>query len=220
MANLAYNIAIPLIMTSIAELPSVRRWGVMVQRELADRLFAVPSTKAYSAVSVLVQLACRRLETRAVPASAFRPRPRVESSFVTFARRQPDGGEVAGDEGGTGPAPLTAAEYDAMGRLVRLAFGQRRKVLTNTLSGAARGGVTLARDDVRRALEEPRPEHVRQARGAVAGAVGLVRARDGLAARVAGARPAPGTPARGEARRAAARTCLHPRWRSTHDPER
>ena len=91
-ANLAYNIAIPLIMTTIAELPSVRRWAVMVQRELGERLFAVPSTKAYAAVSVLTQLACRLEKARPVPASAFRPRPRVESSFVTFVRR-----EAAGD---------------------------------------------------------------------------------------------------------------------------
>ena len=91
-ANLAYNIAIPLIMTTIAELPSVRRWAVMVQRELGERLFAVPSTKAYAAVSVLTQLACRLEKVRPVPASAFRPRPRVESSFVTFVRR-----EAAGD---------------------------------------------------------------------------------------------------------------------------
>jgi 16S rRNA (adenine1518-N6/adenine1519-N6)-dimethyltransferase len=158
-ANLAYNIAIPLIMTSIAELPSVRRWGVMVQKELADRLFASPSTKAYAAVSVLVQLACRRLEARPVPPSAFRPRPRVDSSFVTFVRRDerdesapPANGSAPGTAGA--PGVLTAAEYGAMDRLVRVAFGQRRKVLTNTLAGAARGGVTLSRDDVRRALAE------------------------------------------------------------------
>ncbi len=88
-ANLAYNIAIPLIMTTIAELPQLSRWAVMVQKELADRLFAVPSTKAYSAVSVLAQLACRREEVRAVPPAAFRPQPRVDSSFVTFVRRAP-----------------------------------------------------------------------------------------------------------------------------------
>jgi len=154
-ANLAYNIAIPLIMTSIAELPSVQRWGVMVQKELADRLFAAPSTKAYSAVSVLVQLACRRLETRAVPPSAFRPRPRVESSFVTFVRRGRAQEHASGAALGVAAPPplLTPAEYDAVAPLVRLAFGQRRKVLTNTLAGAARGGVTLSRDDVRRALD-------------------------------------------------------------------
>ena len=90
-ANLAYNIAIPLIMTTIARAALACGAGaVMVQRELGERLFATPSTKAYSAVSVLVQLACRREQSRPVPASAFRPRPRVESAFVTFVRRAGD----------------------------------------------------------------------------------------------------------------------------------
>lgn len=150
-ANLAYNIAIPLIMTTIAELPTVRRWAVMVQRELGERLFAAPSTKPYAAVSVLTQLACRLEKARPVPASAFRPRPRVESSFLTFTR--------AGD------AP-SAEEYADVAHLVRLAFGQRRKTLVNSLGGAAHRGVTLSRDDVRAALralgveEAARPEEL------------------------------------------------------------
>jgi 16S rRNA (adenine1518-N6/adenine1519-N6)-dimethyltransferase len=147
-ANLAYNIAIPLIMTTIAGSPQMTRWAVMVQKELGERLFALPSTKAYSAVSVLTQLACRREDTRAVPPVAFRPQPRVDSSFITFARRE--GATVAAGDA----SPLSAEEYAAMDPLVRLAFGQRRKVLTNTLAGAARGGVTLSRDDVLRALAE------------------------------------------------------------------
>ena len=142
-ANLAYNIAIPLIMTSIAQLPGVRRWGVMVQKELGDRLFAVPSTKAYAAVSVLVQVACRLEKVRPVPPSAFRPRPRVESSFVTFRRREPAEGEDC----------LSASDYLALDKLVRLAFGQRRKVLTNTLAGAAHGQTVVTREQVRATLE-------------------------------------------------------------------
>lgn len=145
-ANLAYNIAIPLIMTTIAGLPSVRRWAVMVQRELGERLFAVPSTKAYAAVSVLTQLACRLEKARAVPASAFRPRPRVESSFITFVRGSASG--VATD------AAPDSAEYAAVSHLVRLAFGQRRKTLVNSLGGAAHAGATLSRDEVRAALRE------------------------------------------------------------------
>ncbi len=156
-ANLAYNIAIPLVMTTIAELPSVRRWSVMVQRELGERLFAKPSTKAYSAVSVLTQLACRLVKVRPVPASAFRPRPRVESSFLTFERR--DAEEAVKPE-----------EYASVSRLVRLAFGQRRKTLVNSLSGAAHAGVTLSREDVRAALRESglgdaaRPEELEPSR--------------------------------------------------------
>ncbi len=158
-ANLAYNIAIPLIMTTIAGLPQLSRWAVMVQKELGDRLFAAPSTKAYAAVSVLTQLACRREEVRAVPPAAFRPQPRVESSFITFVRHTAGEGAAVAD--GEAPPtiagealPITAAGYAAMDQLVRRAFGQRRKVLTNTLAGAARAGVTLSRDDVLRALEE------------------------------------------------------------------
>jgi 16S rRNA (adenine1518-N6/adenine1519-N6)-dimethyltransferase len=166
-ANLAYNIAIPLIMTTIAELPSVRRWAVMVQRELGERLFAVPSTKAYAAVSVLTQLACRLERVRPVPASAFRPRPRVESSFVTFVRREtPAGG--AGDAPGDGAEETAPGpeEYAVIAHLVRLAFGQRRKTLVNSLGGAAHAGVTLGREDVRAALtalslgEAARPEEL------------------------------------------------------------
>lgn len=158
-ANLAYNIAIPLIMTTIAGLPTLRRWSVMVQRELGERLFAAPSTKAYAAVSVLTQLACRLEKTRPVPASAFRPRPRVESAFITFVRREPgvpatgspgDAGPTDGPGGEAAPAPT---EYAALSQLVRLGFGQRRKTLGNSLSGAARAGVALTRDDVRAALE-------------------------------------------------------------------
>ncbi len=150
-ANLAYNIAIPLIMTTIAGLPSVRRWSVMVQRELGERLFAAPSTKAYAAVSVLTQLACRLERSRAVPATAFRPRPRVESNFISFARRD-DGPD--------------AVAYASVSHLVRLAFGQRRKTLVNSLGSVAHAGVTLSRDGVREGLrrlelgEAARPEEL------------------------------------------------------------
>ena len=177
-ANLAYNIAIPLIMTTIAELPSLRRWAVMVQRELGERLFAKPSTKAYAAVSVLTQLACRLEKSRPVPASAFRPRPRVESSFLTFVRRDP------GEPGGAGGAPAPQ-EYASVSRLVRHAFGQRRKTLVNSLSGAAHAGVTLGRDDVRRALielrfgEAARPEELTPPQWQVFAAV-LGRPREAL----------------------------------------
>ena len=118
-------------MTTIAELPSVRRWAVMVQRELGERLFAVPSTKAYAAVSVLTQLACRLEKVRPVPASAFRPRPRVESSFVTFVR-----GASGADERTAGEAPPLRRRRSTprVSHLVRLAFGQRRKMLANSLA--------------------------------------------------------------------------------------
>ena len=136
-ANLAYNIAIPLLMRTIAGLPGVRRWAVMLQRELAERLFAEPRTKAYSTVSVITQLSCVLEAQRAVPRTVFSPRPRVDSAFVVFTRA------VAR------PAP-EAAVLDA---LVRAAFAQRRKQLVNSLAGAAApGAAPLTRVAVEGAL--------------------------------------------------------------------
>jgi 16S rRNA (adenine1518-N6/adenine1519-N6)-dimethyltransferase len=137
-ANLAYNIAIPLIMTTLTSMPSLRRWAVMVQRELGERLFATPSTKPYSAVSVAVQLACEREAARPVPRTVFSPQPKVDSQFVVFTRRP------------SAPSPEALAQLE---RLVRHAFGQRRKMLTNSLVGATHDGRALTRDDIRGALE-------------------------------------------------------------------
>jgi 16S rRNA (adenine1518-N6/adenine1519-N6)-dimethyltransferase len=87
----------------------------MVQREVADRFFAVPSTKAYGAVSVLLQLATERTGLHPVSREVFRPRPNVESALVAFER--------------TGPGADPNLK-----RLVEAAFGHRRKTLANSLS--------------------------------------------------------------------------------------
>ena len=86
-ANLPYNVATPIVVESLDGLPSVRRWCVMVQREVADRFFAAPGTKAYGAVSVLVQLAAERTGSHPVARTVFRPRPNVDSALVAFERR-------------------------------------------------------------------------------------------------------------------------------------
>jgi 16S rRNA (adenine1518-N6/adenine1519-N6)-dimethyltransferase len=126
-SNLPYSIATPLLLRTIAELPGVRRWTVMVQREIADRLGAAPRTKAYGSPSVLVQLACRVELVRAVDPAVFRPRPRVESALVRLDR--------------TGPWP-----GDAVARLVRGAFAHRRKALARSvgIAGVASRERTLA----------------------------------------------------------------------------
>ena len=87
-ANLPYNIATPLVVESLA-FEQLTTWCVMVQREVAERFFAVPSTKAYGAVSVLLQLATRRTGFHPVSREVFRPRPNVESSLVAFERIGP-----------------------------------------------------------------------------------------------------------------------------------
>jgi 16S rRNA (adenine1518-N6/adenine1519-N6)-dimethyltransferase len=114
-ANLPYNIATPLIVESLDRLPAVAHWTVMVQREVADRLFAHPSTKAYGAVSVLVQLVAERTGFHPVSPSVFRPRPNVESALVAFRR--------------TGLPP----DFRALKRVVEGSFAHRRKRLANSL---------------------------------------------------------------------------------------
>ncbi len=114
-ANLPYNIATPLIMET---LPICLRACVMVQREIAARLFAQPGVKAYGAVSVLVQLCSRRIATRPVSRNVFTPVPNVDSALVAFER-----------VGGLVLSP----EWPRLTRLVHGAFAHRRKRLDNSL---------------------------------------------------------------------------------------
>jgi 16S rRNA (adenine1518-N6/adenine1519-N6)-dimethyltransferase len=120
-ANLPYNIATPLIVESLDGLPNVAHWTVMVQREVADRLFAVPSTKAYGAVSVLVQLVTERTGFHPVARTVFRPPPNVDSALVAFRR-------VA-----------LPQDFARIKKLVVASFAHRRKTLPNSLelAGAA-----------------------------------------------------------------------------------
>jgi 16S rRNA (adenine1518-N6/adenine1519-N6)-dimethyltransferase len=87
----------------------------MVQREVAERFFAAPRTKAYGAVSVLVQLAARKTGFHPVPPSVFRPRPRVESALVAL-ERQP------------------VAAIGSVRPFVEAAFAQRRKTAANAIA--------------------------------------------------------------------------------------
>lgn len=119
-ANLPYNVATPIVAESLS-LAQLDLWCVMVQREVADRFFARPSTKAYGAVSVLVQLATTRTGFHAVSREVFRPRPNVDSALVAFRR--------------VGPAAS-----DEVRRIVEAAFGHRRKTLANALGLAGVAG--------------------------------------------------------------------------------
>jgi 16S rRNA (adenine1518-N6/adenine1519-N6)-dimethyltransferase len=114
-ANLPYNVATPLVAESLDRLPALESWTVMVQREVADRFFAQPSTKAYGAVSVLVQLATRRTGFHPVSRTVFRPRPNVESALVAFRRTD------------------LPQDYRRIKTIVEGAFAHRRKTLANSL---------------------------------------------------------------------------------------
>ena len=149
-SNLPYNVATPIVVESLDGLPSVGHWTVMVQREVADRLFAPPSTKAYGAVSVLVQLAAERTGFHPVSRSVFRPRPNVDSALVAFRRRAlPD-------------------EFARVKQVVTAAFAHRRKRLANSLElagltdrhRAADALAAIGRDPSARAEELEPPEFV------------------------------------------------------------
>jgi 16S rRNA (adenine1518-N6/adenine1519-N6)-dimethyltransferase len=114
-ANLPYNVATPLLVESLDGLPAIRLWCVMVQREVADRLFARPSTKAYGAVSVLVQLVTQRSGFHPVSRTVFRPPPNVDSALVAFRRA------------------AMPEHYRDVKRVVEAAFAHRRKTLPNSL---------------------------------------------------------------------------------------
>ena len=139
-ANLPYNVATPLVVESLDGLPTVGLWCVMVQREVADRLFADPGTKDYGAVSVLVQLAAERTGFHAVSRTVFRPPPNVDSALVAFRRRE------------------LPPEFGRIKQVVTAAFAHRRKTLPNSLALAG----LASRDDAAAALASlGRPENTR-----------------------------------------------------------
>jgi len=115
-SNLPYNVATPLVAESLDGLPNVRLWCVMVQREVADRLFAEPRTKAYGAVSVLVQLATERTGFHPVSRTVFRPPPNVDSALVAFRRTE------------------LPAGFSRVKEVVGASFAHRRKTLPNSLA--------------------------------------------------------------------------------------
>jgi 16S rRNA (adenine1518-N6/adenine1519-N6)-dimethyltransferase len=129
-ANLPYSIATPLLLRTIADLPSLTGWLVLVQREIAERLRAAPGGREYGSPSVLVQLACEVTLLRTVDPAVFTPRPRVESALLRLRRRGP-----------------TAPE--AVRKLVREGFAHRRKSLARSLELARPGRL----EAVRRGLE-------------------------------------------------------------------
>jgi 16S rRNA (adenine1518-N6/adenine1519-N6)-dimethyltransferase len=125
-ANLPYSVATPLLLRTIEQLPTLRHWTVMVQREIADRLRAGPGSRTYGSPSAVAQLACEVELVRAVDPAVFKPRPRVDSAILRLRR--------------TGPGA------DAETRqLIRAAFAHRRKSLARSLEHARPGSLAPAR---------------------------------------------------------------------------
>lgn len=122
-ANLPYNVATPLVVRLLEEVPAITRMMVMVQREAGERLAAGVGHGAYGAVSAKVAYWARATVVGRVPSTVFVPRPKVESVLVSVVRR---------------PQPAvdpTLIGYDAIGALIGAGFAHRRKMLRGSLAG-------------------------------------------------------------------------------------
>ena len=120
-ANLPYNVGVPVLLHLLAELPSLRRGLVMVQAEVADRLAAPPGTRSYGVPSVKAAWFAEVRRAGSVPRGVFWPMPNVDSGLVALTRR---------------PAPSTVPRAEVFA-LVDAAFAQRRKTLRAALAGWA-----------------------------------------------------------------------------------
>ena len=119
--NLPYNISSPILFHCIDHLDAIADMHFMLQKEVVDRMAAAPGGKVYGRLSVMLQLACRVEPLLEVPPGAFRPPPKVDSAVVRLVPRP------VHERAGAGGA--------AIARVVKAAFGQRRKTLANALHG-------------------------------------------------------------------------------------
>ena len=117
--NLPYNISTPLLFHLLEHIGCIRDMHFMVQKEVADRLCAAPGSKTYGRLSVMVQWRCRVTRLFTVGPGAFTPPPKVDSALI---RLQPHE-----------TPPAKVSDPQAFARIVRAAFGQRRKALRNSL---------------------------------------------------------------------------------------
>lgn len=121
-ANLPYNVAVPVVLHLLEAFPSLRTGLVMVQSEVADRLVAPPGSRTYGVPSVKLAWFADAARAGAVPASVFWPVPRVESGLVSFTRHE---------------APASRASRAEVFAVIDAAFAQRRKTLRAALAGWA-----------------------------------------------------------------------------------
>ena len=128
--NLPYNISSPILFHCIDAIDAIADMHFMLQKEVVDRMAAAPGSKVYGRLSVMLQLACRVEPLLEVPPSAFIPPPKVDSAVVRLVPR---------------PAPERPdAAAAAIARVVKAAFGQRRKTLSNALHGVLDAGQIVA----------------------------------------------------------------------------
>ncbi|HWR31053.1 MAG TPA: 16S rRNA (adenine(1518)-N(6)/adenine(1519)-N(6))-dimethyltransferase RsmA [Negativicutes bacterium] len=135
--NLPYYITTPIVMKILEERIPAEKMVFMVQKEVADRMVSSPGTKDYGALSVAVQYHTEATKLFEVPSAAFMPPPAVDSAVILCKmRKQP---------------PVDVPSEKLFFRIVRAAFGQRRKTLANSLQGCG-----FAKEEVQAMLGETR----------------------------------------------------------------
>ena len=138
-ANLPYNVAVPIVLTVLEKLPSIHSVLVMVQAEVADRLAATPGNKIYGVPSAKVAWYATARRTLTIGRNVFYPVPNVDSALVKIERR---------------PHPDTAATREQVFAVIDAAFAQRRKTLRQALAGLA-GSAAAAQEALERAGVSP-----------------------------------------------------------------
>jgi 16S rRNA (adenine1518-N6/adenine1519-N6)-dimethyltransferase len=141
-ANLPYNVAVPVLLHLLELLPSIRHGLVLLQSEVADRLAAPPGSRVYGGPSVKTAWYARADRAGAVPRSVFWPVPNVDSGLVRLVRTEPP------------PLPAGVDRADVFA-VIDAAFAQRRKMLRSALAAWA-GSVTAAESVLMRAHVDPR----------------------------------------------------------------
>jgi len=121
--NLPYNISSPILFHCIDHIDAIADMHFMLQKEVVERMAAAPGSKVYGRLSVMLQLVCRVDPLLRVPPGAFRPPPKVDSAVVRLTPRP--------------PAERPDVDGALVARVVKAAFGQRRKTLANALHGVA-----------------------------------------------------------------------------------
>ncbi len=137
-ANLPYYITTPIIMALFENHVALHSITIMVQREVADRMQAVPGTKDYGALSLAVRYYAEPEIVMRVPASCFMPKPNVDSAVIRLTRYE--------------KPPVEVKDEAWLFAIIRASFNQRRKTLLNGLSNA--GNLGIGKEQIAAAVEQ------------------------------------------------------------------
>lgn len=137
-ANLPYYITTPILLKLLESGAPIKSITVMVQLEVAERMKSSPGSKDYGALSLAIQYYAEPELNCRVPGNSFLPRPNVDSAVITLRRRE--------------EPPVETKDREAMFRLIKGSFQQRRKTLLNGILGA--GIYSLSKEEIRETIEE------------------------------------------------------------------